>query len=92
MRRKRHTLRSIVVEMEMAVKDVEREVGELEVEAERALEGIKETVGEVGEMQQRGRSDNSHGRIPMVDEGLRDLRRLEKTCNGMNIENGSSSN
>ena len=79
--------------MEKACKDVEEETRELEDEAERVLERIRATVGKLGEMQQqRGsdRSSGSHSRLPIVDEALRDLQRLEKTCNDRNIENGSS--
>ncbi|KAI9789311.1 MAG: hypothetical protein M1816_006199 [Peltula sp. TS41687] len=95
-RRKIHTLRSMVVEMERACRDVEEEMAGLEDEAGRVLERIKVTVGRLGEIRQQQQqrrpdgSSKSHNRLPIVDETLGDLRRLEKTCNEMNKGNGSS--
>ncbi|TAQ83668.1 hypothetical protein B7494_g8009 [Chlorociboria aeruginascens] len=72
---RRHTLMSILPELESAVEDVEDEMRRLEEEARTLLEEVKSTVG--------GLSDLRYGRLANAElqgQVLDGLARLKKAC------------
>lgn len=70
-----HTLRSILLEIEKAVEDVEEEIRRDEEETGRLIDEMQSIIG--------GLSDLRYGRLAnsqLRDEVLEGLARLEGTC------------
>lgn len=71
----RHTLHSIIPEMDSAVEHLEAEVQQLEAEEEALRESIQQTVG--------GLSDLRYGRLSnqrLPDEVIQGLKTLQEQC------------
>lgn len=79
-RKRRHTLSSILPEMEQACADIEAEITASEAEIESMKEDLESTIG--------GLSDLRYGRFSkpigsdseLRDEVLKGLRRLDEAC------------
>ena len=71
----KHTLGTIIPEMESAVQDVEAEIKQLEEEQTKLIESVGRIVG--------GLSDLRYGRMSnyqLREEVLESLRNLEEAC------------
>ncbi|KAH8677962.1 Cnl2/NKP2 family protein-domain-containing protein [Xylariales sp. PMI_506] len=74
---KKHTLRTILPELESAVDDMEQELRKLEEEEATLLESVKKTVGNMSDLRY-GRLANPKLRDEIID-GLTDFKEVCKT-------------
>ncbi|OHF02391.1 Cnl2/NKP2 family protein [Colletotrichum orchidophilum] len=73
----KHTLNSIVPEMDTAIADVEAEIQELEAQESKLMESVKQTVGSM--------SDLRYGRLanPKLGEDvIQGLKSVQDACDG----------
>lgn len=76
-----HSLESLMSHMEAACDDIEREIGDVDGEAEKILSGLETTVGEMSDLRY-GKYQGPTGRNAddVVDETVRGLENLEDAC------------
>jgi centromere-localized protein 2 len=73
----KHTLQSIIPEMDNAVVDLEAEIKRLEDEESALLDSIKQTVGSLSDLRY-GRLSNSQ----LSEEVLEGLKTVQDACEG----------
>ncbi|KAL0940350.1 cnl2 nkp2 family protein [Colletotrichum truncatum] len=73
----KHTLQSIIPEMDTAIADLEAEIGSLEAQEAALLESVKQTVGTM--------SDLRYGRLSnpkLRDDVIQGLKSVQDACEG----------
>lgn len=76
-----HSLFSLLSEMEAACADIEREIADVDKEADRILSGLNTTVGEMSDLRY-GKIQGPSGSTAddVVDEAVKGLENLEDAC------------
>ncbi|BDD58265.1 hypothetical protein MPDQ_003697 [Monascus purpureus] len=76
-----HSLSSLLSEMEAACDDIEREIADVDEEADRILSGLNTTVDEMSDLRY-GKHQGPAGQTAddVVDEAVQGLKNLEDSC------------
>jgi centromere-localized protein 2 len=75
MRPKKHSIKTILPEMDSAAMDLEQAIQKLEEEEARLLASVRKTVSDMSDLRYGGLSNPN-----LRDEVLEGLQELEKTC------------